>query len=80
MAMRSVAFITGLLKRGSIIGMAALALFATASLNAAHADIPPCAPHEDPEHYRCKIYADDPFGVWESEVEQELLGIPWSDH
>lgn len=78
--MRNVGFIEGLVMRGSIIGMTALALFAAAGLNVAHADIPACAPHEDPEHYRCKIYTNDPFGVWESEVEQELLGIPWSDH
>ncbi|SHQ49581.1 Uncharacterised protein [Mycobacteroides abscessus subsp. bolletii] len=35
---------------------------------------PSCEGHQDPESHYCRNYSDDPFGVWQDAIEDELFG------
>ncbi|SKI72189.1 Uncharacterised protein [Mycobacteroides abscessus subsp. massiliense] len=35
---------------------------------------PSCEGHQDTMTHNCRIYLDDPFGVWKDAVEDEFFG------
>lgn len=67
-----------MMRNGAAAALAAAALlfsFGAPAASAAPAprDLPACDYNHHPETHHCKIYYDDPYGVWVDELEDDFF-------